>query len=65
MAEYAVPIYTDDSAHAPDATPEDRQESDDHADELASSGSMLAAYALTPRDLDPCRRHRAGPLRRR
>jgi hypothetical protein len=51
MAQYAVLIYTDDSVHAPDATAEDTATADQHADELASSGSMLVAYALTPRDL--------------
>lgn len=51
MAQYAVLIYADDSLHAVDATPEDLEESDTHGDELAASGAMLAAYALTPRDL--------------
>ena len=51
MAQFAVLIYADDSAHAPDATAEDTGTADQHADELASSGSMLVAYALTPRDL--------------
>ena len=51
MAQYAVLIYTDDSVHAPDATAEDTATADQHADELARSGTMLVAYALTPRDL--------------
>jgi len=51
MAQYAVLIYAYDSAHAPDATPEDLEECTDHADELADSGSMIMAYALTPRDM--------------
>jgi hypothetical protein len=51
MAQYAVLIYADDSAHAPDATAEDLAECDDHAGELAGAGSMVAAYALTPRDM--------------
>jgi hypothetical protein len=51
MAQYAVLIYADDSVHDPGATAEDTATADQHADELASSGSMLAAYALTPRDL--------------
>ena len=51
MAQYAILIYAHDSAHAPDATPEDLEPCDDHSDELAASGSMLAAYALTPRDM--------------
>ena len=51
MAQYAVLIYAADSAHAPDATAEDLQSCDSHADDLVDDGSMLAAYALTPRDL--------------
>jgi hypothetical protein len=51
MAQYAVLIYAHDSAHALDAPPEDTAVHDRHAEELAASGSMLAAYALTPRDL--------------
>ena len=47
MAQYAVLIYADDSAHAPEATAEDTEVCDEHADELASAGSMIAAYALT------------------
>lgn len=49
MAQYAVLIYAHDSAHAPDATPEDIETCDKHADELTASGSMIMAYALTPR----------------
>jgi hypothetical protein len=51
MAQYAVLIYAQDSAHAPAATPEDTEICDQHGDELAQGGSMLAAYALTPRDM--------------
>ena len=51
MAQYAVLIYASDSSHAPDATPDDLSECDDHAAELTASGSMVAAYALTPRDM--------------
>jgi hypothetical protein len=51
MAQYAVLIYAADSAHAPDATAADIEECDQHADELLAEQSMLAAYALTPRDL--------------
>jgi hypothetical protein len=51
MAQYAVLIYATDSAHALDATPDDIQECDDHAADLNSSGSMVMAYALTPRDM--------------
>lgn len=49
MAMFAVLIYADDSAHAPDAAPEDLEEADRHADQVAAFGSMLVAYALTPR----------------
>ena len=51
MAQYAVLIYAHDSAHAPDATPEDTESCDRHSDDLAQSGSMVMAYALTPRDM--------------
>src|SRR5580692_5120159 len=51
MAQYAMLIYAHDSAHAPDATAEDLEPCDDHSDELAAAGSMLGAYALTPRDM--------------
>jgi hypothetical protein len=50
MAQYAVLIYADDSAHTTESTA-DTESYDQHADELADSGSMLAAYALTPREL--------------
>ena len=32
MAQYAILIYAHDSAHRPDATPEDTATSDAHAD---------------------------------
>lgn len=51
MAQYAILIYTQDSAHAPEATPQDTEPCDRHSDELAENGSMLMAYALTPRDM--------------
>ena len=51
MAQYAVLIYANDSAHAPEATAEDTASCDQHSDELAANGSMTAAYALTPRDM--------------
>lgn len=51
MAQYAVLIYARDSAHAPDATPDDTAKYDRHAEELTASGSMVMAYALTPRDM--------------
>ena len=49
MAQYAILIYGPDSGHAPDAAPQDLEVYDRHADELARNGSMLMAYALTPR----------------
>ena len=51
MAQYAVLIYARDSAHAPDATPEDLETCDEHSEDLVEAGSMVAAYALTPRDM--------------
>lgn len=51
MAKYAVLIYADDSAHAPDAAPADTESCDRHSDELAENGTMVAAFALTPRDM--------------
>jgi hypothetical protein len=51
MTQYAVLIYAHDSAHAPDSTPEDRATCDEHSDELTAEGSMVAAFALTPRDM--------------
>lgn len=50
MAQYAVLIYADDSAHAPDAGADETRDCDEHADDLSATGSMLAAYALTPRE---------------
>jgi len=51
MPQFAVLIYAPDSAHAPDATPEDVRECDDHAAELLAADAMLLAYALTPRHM--------------
>ena len=51
MAQYAILIYAHDSAHRLDATPEDTATSDAHAEELTSSGALVMAYALTPRDM--------------
>lgn len=51
MPQYAVLIYTDDSAHALDVTEDDLAEPNGHGDELAASGTMKAAWAFTPRDL--------------
>ncbi|MEQ7005127.1 YciI family protein [Actinopolymorpha sp. B17G11] len=51
MAQYAVLIYANDSAHAPEATPADTGSCDQHAQELVAANSMVVAYALTPRDM--------------
>lgn len=51
MAQYAVLIYANDSAHAPDATAADIESCDEHAQELESADAMLVAYALTPREM--------------
>ncbi|WP_067499987.1 YciI family protein [Actinoplanes sp. TFC3] len=51
MAQYAVLIYNNDSAHAPEATPADTESCDQHADDLAAAESMVMAFALTPRDM--------------
>ncbi len=51
MAQYAVLIYANDSAHRRNAAAEETESDDRHAEELARSGAMVAAYALTPRDL--------------
>jgi len=51
MAQYAILIYADDSAHAPDATAEELETYDAHADEVERAGAMVAAFALTPRDM--------------
>lgn len=51
MAQYAVLIYSHDSAHAPGASPAETESCDQHSDDLAADGSMIAAYALTPRDM--------------
>jgi hypothetical protein len=46
---YAVLIYANDSAHALGAPAADTESCDEHAEELKDAGSMLVAYALTPR----------------
>lgn len=51
MAQYAILIYAGDSAHAPDATQEDLEVHDAHAEEVEKNGAMVAAFALTPRDM--------------
>lgn len=54
MAQFAVLIYGTDSAHAPGASADTSSEvatCDEHADTLASSAAMTAAWALTPRTM--------------
>jgi hypothetical protein len=51
MVQYAVLIYAHDSAHALDATPADTEPCDRHSDDLVDNGVMVAAFALTPRDM--------------
>ena len=48
MAQYAVLIYANDSAHSADATPEDLAVHDRYARELTGSGEMAVAFALAP-----------------
>lgn len=49
MPQFAVLIYVDDSAHAHDAPAGSLAENDQHAHDLAQTGTMKLAYALTPR----------------
>ncbi|ROR83626.1 Uncharacterized conserved protein [Plantibacter flavus] len=51
MPHFAVLIYTEDSTHAADATEENLAVPDAHGRALTETGSLLAAYAFTPRDL--------------
>lgn len=52
MPQFAVLIYSDDSAHEPDETADTSAEiavCDDHASELASQATMTGAWAFAPR----------------
>lgn len=54
MAMFAALIYASDSAHEPGEsaeTSEDIATCDAHAEELASSATMTAAWAFTPRSM--------------
>jgi hypothetical protein len=54
MPQFAVLIYSDDSAHEPDKTAAASDEiavCDQHAVELASRATMTAAWAFTPRTM--------------
>jgi hypothetical protein len=48
VAQYAILIYANDSAHSPEATTEDLEPHSRHADEEINAGTMLAAFALQP-----------------
>jgi hypothetical protein len=50
MAQYAILIYADDSAHSAEVTSEELDLHDRHARDLEESGAMVAAFALEPRD---------------
>ncbi|GEP36071.1 hypothetical protein NSZ01_38390 [Nocardioides szechwanensis] len=68
MPQFAVLIYSDDSAHEPDktaATSDEIAVCDEHAEELASKATMTAAWAFTPRAMAKSVRAEAvtdGPL---
>lgn len=49
MPHFAVLIYAEESLHSPDASEAELEENHQHAQDLAGAGSMLLAYALTPR----------------
>ena len=54
MPQFAVLIYSDDSAHEVDQTADTSDEiatCDEHAVELASQAAMTAAWAFTPRTM--------------
>lgn len=54
MGLFAVLIYASDSAHEPGESAETSEEiavCDDHAEEMASSAAMTAAWAFTPRSM--------------
>ena len=54
MPQFAVLIYSDDSAHEPDKTAVNSEEiatCDDHAAALATQATMTAAGAFTPRTM--------------
>lgn len=51
MAQYAVLLYANDSAHRPNAGAQETESCDRHAEELERRGAMVAAWALTPREM--------------
>ena len=48
MAQYAILIYANDSAHGANAAAEELEPHDRHAEEVVKSGAMVAAFALQP-----------------
>jgi len=48
MAQYAILIYANDSAHGTNATAEELEPHNRHAEEVVKSGAMVAAFALQP-----------------
>jgi hypothetical protein len=54
MPQFAVLIYSDDSAHDPGRTAADSEDiavCDEHAAELTAEATMTAAWAFTPRSM--------------
>ena len=49
MPLFAVLIYADDSAHGAGGDRDDRRDHDEHAERLAATDAMVAAYAFAPR----------------
>lgn len=49
MPHFAILIYADESLHAADAASAELEENDQHARDLSDAGTMVLAYALTPR----------------
>lgn len=70
MAQYAILIYADDSAHSAEVTPEERDVHDRHAQDPEESRAMVAAFALEPREtatsirVTRCRTVRSSTSRR-
>lgn len=49
MPHFAILIYADESLHAVHAATAELEDNDQHARDLSAAGTMLLAYALTPR----------------
>lgn len=61
MPQYAVLIYAEDCAHALDACEGDLAEPEGHGRDLATSRSVLAAWAFTPGALATSNRAGGSP----